>query len=75
MFSCLVFDYIIMGTISKNEFPHPTAGTDFVFTQIDSNIICMYRGSLQDFYWKKGKFRPRIKNDTSSGNMDEKIDR
>ena len=42
----LMFDDIIMGTINKNEFPHPTAETDYFFTQIDSNIIYMYRGSL-----------------------------
>ena len=56
MSSGLIFDDIIMGTIRKNEFPHPTAETDCVFTQIDSNIIYMYRGSLQDFYWKKGTY-------------------
>ena len=54
--SCLMFDDIIMGIIRKNEFPHPTAETDFVFTHIDSNIIYMYRGSLQDFYWRKGTY-------------------
>ena len=54
MCSGLMFDVIIMGTIRKNEFPHPTAETYCVFTQIDSNIIYMYRGSLQYFYWRKG---------------------
>ena len=54
--SGLMFDDIIMGTIKRNEFPHPTAEKDFVFTQIDSNIIYMYRWSLQYFYWKKGSY-------------------
>ena len=53
MSSSLMFDDIIISIISKNEFLHPTTETDFVFTQIDSNIIHMYRGSLQDFYWRK----------------------
>ena len=52
-----MFDDIIMGTIMKNEFPHPTAETSCVFTHIDSSIIYMYRGSLQDFYWKKGTYK------------------
>ena len=38
MSSGLMFDDIIMGTIKRNEFPHPTAETDCVFTQIDFNI-------------------------------------
>ena len=54
--SGLMFDDIIMGTIRKNQFPHPAAETDFVFTQIDSNIIYMYRVSLQEFYRKKGNY-------------------
>ena len=53
VYSGLMFDDIIMGIIRKNEFPHPTAETDFVFTHIDNNIIYMYRGSLQYFYWIK----------------------
>ena len=53
----LMFYGIIMGTIKKNEFPHPTVETDCVFTQIDSNIIFMYRGLLQYFYWKKGTYK------------------
>ena len=48
--SGLMFDDIIMGTIKKKLFPHPTAETYCVFTQIYSNVIYMYRGSLQDFY-------------------------
>ena len=30
--------------------------TQSVFTKIVSNIIYMYKGSLQDFYWKKGTY-------------------
>ena len=41
MSSGLMFDDIIMGIIRKNKFPHPTAETDCVFTQIDYNIIYM----------------------------------
>ena len=55
--SGFMFDDIIMGTIRKNDFPHPTAETDFVFTHIDSNIIYMYRGSHQDFYWRKVTYK------------------
>ena len=29
-------------------------GVDSDFTNIEENIIYMYRGSLQEFYWKKG---------------------
>ena len=54
--SSLMFDDITMGIIRKNEFPHPTAETDCVFTHIDSNIIYMYRGPLQYFYWRKGTY-------------------
>ena len=50
MSSALMFDDIIMGIISNNEFPHPTKEKYF---QIENNIIYMYRGSLQYFYWKK----------------------
>ena len=48
----MVYD-IIMGIIRHNEFPHPTEEKDCVFIQIDNNIIYMYRGSLQDFHWRK----------------------
>ena len=53
MSSGLMFNDIIMGTIKINEFPHPTAEKDCVFKQIDSNIIYMYRGSLQNFTGRK----------------------
>ena len=48
-----MFDDISMGIISKNEFPQPADEKDCLFTQIDNNIIYMYRGQLQDFYWRK----------------------
>ena len=91
----LIFDDIIMGIIRKHEFLHPTTETDCIFTQIDNTIIYMYRGSLQDFYWRKGTYECLempcvhlrlkknemkdylthvLKNDTSSGDMDEKLD-
>ena len=50
------FDDIIIGIIRKNKFPHPTEENDCVFTQIYNNIIYMYRGSLQYFYWRKGTY-------------------
>ena len=53
MSSGLMFDDIIMVTIEKNKFPHPTAETDCVFTQIDSNIIYMYKRSFQEFTGRK----------------------
>ena len=49
----LIFDDIIVGIIRNNEFPHHTKEKDFFLTQIDNNIIYMYRGSLQYFYRKK----------------------
>ena len=51
-----MFDDIIMGIIRNNEFPHPTEEKDCLFTHIEKNIIYMYRGSLQDFYWEKGTY-------------------
>ena len=36
--------------------PNHTAKHDCVFTQIVYDIIYIYRGSLQYFYWKKGTF-------------------
>ena len=56
MSSGLMFDEIFMYVIRNNEFPHPTEENDCIFTQIENNIIYMYRRSLQDFYWKKGAY-------------------
>ena len=33
-----------------------TVENDCVFTRIFSHVIYRYRGSLQDFYWKKGTY-------------------
>ena len=54
--SGLMFDDIIMGHIKINVLSHHTAETDCVFTQIVSDIIYIYRGSLQYCYWKKGTY-------------------
>ena len=51
-----IFDDIIMGIIRNNKFSHPTEENDCLFTQINNRIIYMYRGSIQDFYWKKGTY-------------------
>ena len=57
MSSGLMFDDIIMDNIKRIVSSHPhTAEHDCVFTHIVSHIIYIYRGSLQDFYWKKGTF-------------------
>ena len=53
MSNSLMFDDITMNIISNNEFPHTTEENDCLFTQIDNIIIYMYKGSLQDFYYKK----------------------
>ena len=94
MSSGLMFDDPIMGKIKSNELPHHHAETDCVFTQIVSNMIHMYRGSLRYFFWKKGTYECLeilcehfsfkkneikdywthvLKNDTSSGDMDEMV--
>ena len=56
MSSALIFDDIIMGHIKINVLSHHTAENDCVFTHIVSNIIYIYRGSLQDFLWRKGTY-------------------
>ena len=57
MFIGLMFDDIIMDIIRKNKLAHPTEENDCLFTQIENNIIYMYRGSLQDLYWKNGIYK------------------
>ena len=54
MSSGLMFDDITIGTIKINVLSYHTAETDCVFTHIFSHIIYIYRGSLQDFQWRKG---------------------
>ena len=51
--SGLMFDDIIMGTIKRNVLSYHSTETDCVFTQIFSQIIYMYKGSLQYFFSKK----------------------
>ena len=54
MSSGLMFDDIIMDNIKRIVSSHNhTAEHDCVFTQIVSDIIYIYRRSLQYFYWKK----------------------
>ena len=53
MSSGLMIDDIIMNIIRNKKLSHPTEENDCLFTHIENNIIYMYRGSLQDFYWKK----------------------
>ena len=57
MSSGLMFDDIIMDHIkiiqSSHNYPEEH---DCVFTQIDTDMTYIYRGSLQDFYWKKGTY-------------------
>ena len=48
-----MFDYIIIDIIRNNKFTRPPEGSYCLFTQIENNIIYMYRGSLQDFSGKK----------------------
>ena len=53
IWSGLIFDEIIMNIIKKNKLSYPIEENDFLFTNIENNIIYMYRGPLQDFYWKR----------------------
>ena len=52
MFDDIIMDHIKIIESSNNH----TEEHDCVFTQIDTDIIYIYRGSLQDFYWKKGTY-------------------
>ena len=54
--SGLMFDDIIIDIISNKKLAHSTEENDCIFTQIENNIIYMYRGSLQYFYLKKGTY-------------------
>ena len=57
MSSGFMFDNIIIYHIKIIQSSHNyTEEHDCVFTQIDTNMIYIYRGSLQDFYWKKGTY-------------------
>ena len=53
MSSGLMFDDIIINMISNKALKCHSEGVDSYFTNIENNIIYMYRGSLQNFYWNK----------------------
>ena len=44
MYSGLMFDDIIMDIIRNNKLSHHSEENDCIFTHIENNIICMYRG-------------------------------
>ena len=50
----MTFDDINMNIIRNKELEYHVETFDIYFTNIDNNIIYMSRGSLQEFYWKKG---------------------
>ena len=54
MSSGLIFDDIIMNMIRNKVLEQHMVGVDSYFTKVERNILYMYRGSLQDFYQKKG---------------------
>ena len=56
MSSGLMFDDIIMNITRKKKLERRNEENDCLFTHIENNIIYMYLGSLQDFYWKKGTY-------------------
>ena len=47
-----MFDDTIMNMIRNKALECHSEGVDSYFTKIENNIIYMYRGSLQDFYWR-----------------------
>ena len=52
MSSGLMVDDIIMDHIKRIQSSHKyTEEHNCFFTQIDTDMIYIYRGSLQDFYW------------------------
>ena len=55
--SGLMFYDIIMDHIKRTQSSHKyTEEHDCVFTQIDNDMIYIYRGSLQYLHWKKGTY-------------------
>ena len=53
----LMVDEIIMDHIKRTQSSHEyKQGHYCVFTQMDTNMIYIYRGSLQDLHWKKGTY-------------------
>ena len=55
--SGLRFYKIIMNIIRNTKLARHNEENDCLFTQIENNIIYIYRRSLQDFYWKKGAYK------------------
>ena len=56
--SCgLMFNHIIMEYMKRTQSSKKfKQGYDFVFTQMDTDMIYIYMGTLQDLEWKKGSY-------------------
>ena len=54
MSSGLMFYDIIMNKFRSKALQYHVKVVGSYFTKTDNNKIYMYRGPLQDFYWKKG---------------------
>ena len=56
--SCgLMFDDIIMDYMKRTQSSKIfKQGYDFIFTQMDTDMVYIYRGTLQDLDWKKGSY-------------------
>ena len=55
--SGLMVDDIIIDHIKRTQSSQKYTGEhDCVFTKMDTNMIYIYRRSLQDLYWKKGTY-------------------
>ena len=53
----LMVDDIIMDHIERTKSSQGyKQGHDCVFTQMDTDMIYIYRGTLQDLYWRKGTY-------------------
>ena len=48
-----MFDDIIMNIFRSKALEFNVELVDSIFTKTENNKIYMYRGSIQDFYWKK----------------------
>ena len=49
-----MFYDIIMDMIMNKLLLYHVVGVESYFTKMENNIIYMYKGSLQVFYWEKG---------------------
>ena len=56
MSSGVMFDDIIMNIIRNKKLARHNEENYCLFTNIENNIIDIYRGSLQELYWKKGTY-------------------